>query len=330
MLKKLLISTAAAATMAGSALAADLPRYKAPPPPPPLPIMTWTGFYIGINGGYYDQQGTHVTGTPLFNGPTAIPGGVFVSTTAETFDLRRSHGGVAGGQVGYNWQANQYVVLGVEADADGAFGSSCGGFGNNNGGGGGFGGNNNCGGGLVTLGFPTAPGFVLNSTNSGSDRLRWISTLRGRFGVLPLPNVMVYATGGVAVGSASSTVSVFQTLPGTTSAGIYGGTLGGCGNNGGFFGGNNNNGNCVRVGATAGFGVEWMFLPGWSVKAEALYYDLRPFRSSITNPITSTATGTLFQNSIITAEAHPRGVIARLGVNYHFTWGLPAPVVARY
>jgi len=26
----------------------------------------------------------------------------------------------------------------------------------------------------------------------------------------------------------------------------------------------------------------------------------------------------------------PRGVIARAGLNYHFTWGAPTPVVARY
>src|SRR5947209_1142536 len=153
MLKKLLITTAAVATMAGSALAADLPHYKAPPPPP-VPVFTWTGFYIGINGGYIDRQGTHVVGTPLFGNAGLVGGPNFgvVAPTAATFDLRRSHGGLAGGQIGYNWQANQYVVLGVEADADGVFGNSCGGiFGNNNnGGGGGFGGNgNNCGGGIA-------------------------------------------------------------------------------------------------------------------------------------------------------------------------------------
>ena len=35
---------------AAPALAADLP-VKAPPMPP-APVWNWTGFYIGVNGGY--------------------------------------------------------------------------------------------------------------------------------------------------------------------------------------------------------------------------------------------------------------------------------------
>src|SRR5438309_11851899 len=111
MLKKFLISTAAVATMAGSALAADLPR-RAPPPPPPLPVFTWTGFYIGINGGYIDRQGTHVTGTPIFGtaGLVGAPASGVVAPPAPTFDLRRSHGRLAARQLGYDWAANQYAV----------------------------------------------------------------------------------------------------------------------------------------------------------------------------------------------------------------------------
>jgi outer membrane immunogenic protein len=334
MLKKLLLATAAVATMAGSALAADLPHYKAPPPPPPLPILTWTGFYIGVNGGYIDRQGSHVTGTPIFGNPALAGGPQFgaVSPALATFDLRRSHGGLAGGQIGYNWQANQYVVLGVEADADGVFGNSCGGFGNNNGGGGLFGNNNNCGGGTVAFG-PIAPTVTtLTSFNSGNDKMNFLATLRGRFGVLPLPNVMVYATGGVAVGNANSTVSVFQSANSPFLPGLSGTTLSACGNNGGgLFGGGNNNNSCFQVGGTAGFGVEWMFLPGWSLKAEALYYDLHPVRRSTTfSSISTVGGGTVFTTTGLNLESRARGVVARAGVNYHFIWGAAAPVVARY
>ena len=77
-----------------------------------------------------------------------------------------------------------------------------------------------------------------------------------------------------------------------------------------------------------------MFLPNWSVKFEALYYDLGPHDllselrpAAGERPVlpglalSNTATRTSFRND---------GVIARAGINYHFNWGAPAPVVARY
>jgi outer membrane immunogenic protein len=75
-----------------------------------------------------------------------------------------------------------------------------------------------------------------------------------------------------------------------------------------------------------------MFLPNWSVKAEALYYDLgrSTFNQNFSQtllpavfaiPISRTATQTTWRNN---------GVIARAGINYHFNWGAPGPVVARY
>ena len=325
MIKKILMSSVVATTTTFSAYAADLPA-RMPPPPPPAspPVFTWTGFYIGVNGGYYDQQGTQVVGTPIATFAGAVAGLTPLQATAATFNLPRTHGGLAGGQVGYNWQANQYVVLGVEGDFDGAFSNNCG---NNNGGGGGFG--SNCNTQAVTLTNPAAAGTGVNSVTSGSDQLRWLATLRGRLGILPLPNLLVYGTGGVAFGQVSSNVNIIQTFPGTVDAATIVGINGCNNNNGGGFGGNNN-GNCVRVGGTAGGGVEWMFLPGWSVKAEALYYQLRSTQNFTFLPRNSAATGALFGVSTVATESRPRGFIARAGLNYHFTWGAPAPVVARY
>jgi opacity protein-like surface antigen len=54
---------------------------------------------------------------------------------------------------------------------------------------------------------------------------------------------------------------------------------------------------------TIGGGVEWMFLPKWSVKAEYLYLD------------TGTTTVTLFGVPI---SGRAKNSVARLGVNYHF------------
>jgi outer membrane immunogenic protein len=97
----------------------------------------------------------------------------------------------------------------------------------------------------------------------------------------------------------------------------------------------------TRVGWTAGGGVEWMFMPNWSLKAEGLYYDLGSvaLQSSSVNllsPLTVNLGGiNVRAGQLLAANApitHVRfgGVIARAGINYHFTWGAPAPVVARY
>lgn len=88
----------AAALLAGvatSAMAADLPNRTTTPAPPPVyapPPFTWTGFYIGVNGGY----GWGSVSSSNFGG---ISGGLF------------------GGQVGYNYQVGQFVG-GVEGDLD--------------------------------------------------------------------------------------------------------------------------------------------------------------------------------------------------------------------
>src|ERR1700747_1533837 len=87
------------------ASAADLaakPYVKAPPPPPPPPIYDWTGFYIGANGGW--GQSRNCVG--------------FLGTGVDFADgCRERSGGLVGGQIGYRWQFNQFVV-GVEGQGD--------------------------------------------------------------------------------------------------------------------------------------------------------------------------------------------------------------------
>src|SRR5262245_58503958 len=77
----------------GSATAADLaPYYQSGPGY--NPIYTWTGFYVGINGG-------GGWGTSKWDG-------------LNSFDVS---GGLIGGTVGYNWQFGPAVV-GAEGDID--------------------------------------------------------------------------------------------------------------------------------------------------------------------------------------------------------------------
>jgi outer membrane immunogenic protein len=89
--------------MATPALAADMPVKAAPPPVYVAPIYNWTGFYIGANGGWGESHSC----VDFFNGA-----GVDLAQGCAD----RS-GGVFGGQLGYRWQANQWV-FGLEAQGD--------------------------------------------------------------------------------------------------------------------------------------------------------------------------------------------------------------------
>ncbi|MFM9162155.1 MAG: outer membrane protein, partial [Methylocystis sp.] len=88
----------------------------------------------------------------------------------------------------------------------------------------------------------------------------------------------------------------------------------------------------TQVGWTAGGGVEWMFMPNWSAKAEYLYYDLGNISAtsvSTLTPLSGTnpTTAQLFRSS--TYNSRIDGNLVRAGVNYHFNFAA-APVVAKY
>ena len=72
---------------------------------PPLPAPSWTGFYLGLHGGW--GWGT-----------TRIQDETFTSVFNPT--VMKYDGPLAGGQVGFNWQLGS-VVLGAEVDGSWAF-----------------------------------------------------------------------------------------------------------------------------------------------------------------------------------------------------------------
>jgi outer membrane immunogenic protein len=93
------------------ALAADLPSPSLPPAPPAA-VYNWTGFYLGINGGF---------GTGNSNWSDGVIG------TTGSFP---TSGFLVGGTVGVNYQIAEYV-FGIEGDGDwtnlrGNSGSACG------------------------------------------------------------------------------------------------------------------------------------------------------------------------------------------------------------
>jgi outer membrane immunogenic protein len=90
------------------AAAADLPVRQAPAykAPEVVEVFTWTGFYIGIHGG--GGWGSKVANQV----PLVTPGGTITSPEATT----NISGGLAGGQIGFNYQMGHWVG-GLEAQA---------------------------------------------------------------------------------------------------------------------------------------------------------------------------------------------------------------------
>ena len=108
-MKKFLLGTVAVIAFAAPAAAADLaarPYTKAPPAPIAV-AYDWSGFYIGANGGWGQSR----------NCWDFVPDGVVVLGTPFDEGCSSRSGGLLGGQIGYRWQASQWV-FGVEAQGD--------------------------------------------------------------------------------------------------------------------------------------------------------------------------------------------------------------------
>ncbi|MEZ2218761.1 outer membrane protein [Rhizobium sp. RCC_161_2] len=93
--------------LASASYAADLSVSTPPQAPIEEPTFTWTGFYIGVNGGGGfagdDRYGLHSGDTYLGN-----------------FGKIKGSGFFGGGQIGYNYQLDPNWVIGLEADFQGA------------------------------------------------------------------------------------------------------------------------------------------------------------------------------------------------------------------
>jgi outer membrane immunogenic protein len=175
--------TLAALGVVQPALSADLPAepvYKGGPLI--VPVYDWTGFYVGISGGYSRGNSSNsytMTGFAPFSGSTQMNGGVF------------------GGQAGFNWQANRNFVVGIEADLQGTWQNGT---------------DNPPGVSTTTICNPAFPIACPTTIAVGVDqKLRWFGTARGRVGFLPWDHVMLYVTGGAAFGEVESNATITST-----------------------------------------------------------------------------------------------------------------------
>lgn len=130
----------------------------------PVAAANWSGLYIGGNFG----SGTGRNPTTL-----GVPGGI-VGSSAEHFSLNPD-GYNAGGQIGYNWQAANWVY-GLEADIQGSTQRDN---------------KTVVAGGLVAY----------------DQKLPWFGTVRGRLGY-SVGSSLFYATGGYAYGGVKTKLAL--------------------------------------------------------------------------------------------------------------------------
>ena len=321
------------ASVAGAGSLPGAVQFAVPPPK-----SAWDGFYAGVNAGYDPglNNGVAINAAPIQDdyvaalrnywaaqGPLAtystVPSG-FTSLANIGVAHVKQAGSAIGGQFGYNFKLLPKFVFGFEADLQstsvGGSGTYMGAFRDGS--------------------FLHIPAFAGNpditrtllqdAAGSGAVAagVDWLATVRGRMGWLATPTFLLFGTGGAAFGAAHATAAHSATLQET-----YLFTIG----NTAFSGGSSNwsssggagNYDATRIGWAAGGGGEWMFAPKWSLKGEALYYDLgsATFASSpIVIDIPAGGVYAGFGRQIISNIAFTRvnfnGVLLRGGVSYHF------------
>ncbi len=159
----------AAAVSVAPALAADI--YRAPEAGgykdgPAYAGVNWSGFYIGVNGGYaFSESAT--------NGNLKAT----LGTSSPALNALEPEGGFGGGQIGINFQSGRNVVLGVEADIQGSSIKDG-----------------------ATTAYPNGTGNYGPLTYRSSYNIDWFGTVRGRLGYA-FDRTLVYATGGLAYGN---------------------------------------------------------------------------------------------------------------------------------
>lgn len=264
----------------------------------PPPVARWTGCYIGVNVGYGWNDGRsryedpNTTPDPI-NGiqRNTAPFALFIPVPSPS-----AQGGLVGGTAGCNWQSQQWV-FGIEGDFDAAFLS----------------------GSRTTLGPRTAGDAAINGYFVGEQAitanigfvasareqvsLQWMSTARGRVGFAVQDRLLMFATGGLAVGRASAEglvdVSIPGSPPGNTWTGANSATL---------------------FGYAVGGGAEWALSDRISAKAEYLWYDL----GNIKHPLNCVQasfgcnSGVTAYSTLGNTSSSVRGNIVRVGINYKF------------
>jgi outer membrane immunogenic protein len=137
-------------------------------------VYNWTGFYVGVHAGYGWGEMTSANDATIDHEPT---------------------GGLFGGQIGYNWQINQFV-FGLEGD----------------------------------LAYSTIDGDDTSTfgafTINGDHKMKYLGTVRARAG-LAHDRFLFYVTGGFAWAKVDGNLTVVGVISGSDTLNLRGWTAGG-------------------------------------------------------------------------------------------------------
>jgi outer membrane immunogenic protein len=175
-------AAAAVVAFSGSALADGVPEpYSAPVM---LQVSDWSGFYVGLNGGW---AGTHTGWT--WDTPTGVnglcnglPGCTGISNTSHTHNE-----GMLGGQIGIQQQFGVFV-LGVEAAVDETLADE------------------DSGPAGACVGFTATPNM------SCQTRFSELFTVGGRLGWTPVRPWLLFASGGFASAHIESKLTALNSV----------------------------------------------------------------------------------------------------------------------
>jgi outer membrane immunogenic protein len=321
-MKTLACAVAVTGLLGTSAFAADI-AVKGPPAPPPAPVYNWTGWYVGVNAGASlgdaetdIHDATTVTTTVVVTG---APFGPATLHGANTFgfgnhDQGQPNGFMGGGQIGYNWQYSPLIVVGVEADFQGALERDS------------FTRTDNFSGDVSASGAcPTGSTTSFcgaNATVAGSraldfhTQIDWFGTVRARAGyVWGNGNVMSYLTGGLAYGEvkingtniASGTVTGGNPFPGFSVTESFSQSH-------------------MNTGWVAGYGTEAVIdfwgLRNWTWKIEGLWMDLGSVDATGTGSSSATSASVTCFSSLTVHCTFSTGANGQTTTHTHFTDGI--------
>jgi outer membrane immunogenic protein len=299
-MKRILLSAALIGLAAAPAVAADIPLKAAPAAPVVAPAWNWTGFYVGAHAG--GTWGRAEIGHSAIIAPAgqAFPVDAAAVTAASSPQLN-PNGYIAGVHAGYNLQSGSFV-FGLEGDFS-YFRLRANGAG--------------------VFPFPsTLPGGALGpptltfsaATDISTD---WLLTFRPRLG-FTAANALFYVTGGLAV-----TDEKINQASGVLNGATFVSSI-----------------SETRLGWTVGGGIEYMFSPNWSIRAEYLHLDFGTASGTGVNNVPTGLLGNLLCTTGQTVATGPltftgcsissrlTAEVVRAGITYKF--GAPEPVVARY